>query len=798
MSTSRSLSLFVLVALSSLALAACSSPEEKAQNYYERGNEYLAKKDYVKAGLEFKNALQLNKNMVAAWRGLLEVETHSSNLQSVVPTLRNIVELAPKDVKAKLQLGRIFLAGNALDQALDLANAATKLEPNNADVIAFHAGVLLKLDDQVAAKREAEKALHLDPKNTAAWVVLAAEKMKRGDLKGALAILDQQADANEKDLGLQISRLNLMDKLGQSKETEQLLRKLIEMYPKIVNFRQALVNFYIDKKRFDDAEKELRAISSANPSDVNAGLNLVRFLQQHKGAAAARQELVALSKKADAAPFKYQIALAEFEYSQGQADESIKLLEKLSSGDHAKEQIITAKLALAEIYLKQKKHDAAKLLISEVLSKDEQNTEGLKLRASLRLAEGNVDAAITDLRQALNDQPRATDLMLLLASAYERGGSIDLAEKQFANATQVSNFNPAVALNYVAFLQRRGNFEHAEDILVDLARRWPNNIPVLTALAQVRLARHNWNGAKLVADAIQKIKGNQNLGDEIYAASLLGEGKYENSIRLLESVHASVPAAVQPMVALVNTMVRANQLDKANIFLQKVLKENPKNAVALILLGSIQERKKADEEAIKDYRAAIEIEPKKPDGYFALAALYLRQKKLVESEKSARDGLKQIPDNLALHQMLASALELQGRYDQAIAEYEYILKQQPGSLVAANNLASLLSDRRGDKESLERAYSVAVVLRKSPIPSFKDTLGWIYFLRGDTKSALPLLEDAAKSLKDRAVVQYHLGMCYQATGDSAKATEQFAKALKLQPDAQLAAKIQAASEKTRM
>ena len=34
------------------------------------------------------------------------------------------------------------------------------------------------------------------------------------------------------------------------------------------------------------------------------------------------------------------------------------------------------------------------------------------------------------------------DLMLLLATAYERSGSIDLADKEFADAMKASNFNP--------------------------------------------------------------------------------------------------------------------------------------------------------------------------------------------------------------------------------------------------------------------------------------------------------------------------------------------------------------------
>ena len=95
--------------------------------------------------------------------------------------------------------------------------------------------------------------------------------------------------------------------------------------------------------------------------------------------------------------------------------------------------------------------------------------------------------------------------MMLLALAYERSGSIDLADKELASATKVSGFAPNIGLNYVAFLMRRGNMSAAEDVLTELATRNPNNIDVLTSLAQVRLSRQNWIGANEVAEAISAL-----------------------------------------------------------------------------------------------------------------------------------------------------------------------------------------------------------------------------------------------------------------------------------------------------
>ena len=789
----------IILVFAVFLVAGCSSPEEKAQRYYERGMELLSKQDYVKAGIEFKNAVQNKKDLVGAWRGLLEVELHNQNVQGAVAILRTIVELDPKDVDSKLKLGHFLLVGGDVDQALDLANAAIALDGRNPNPLALKAAALLKLKDATGAKREAEAALDIDPANAEAAIVLAVERMIRGDTDGALMILDRPGITykSEDEFAIQLVKLQIFEKSGDLKQQEALLRKLVDLYPSEPALQRSLINLYVKQKRYDDGEKELRAFAAAHSSDAAAGLNVVRFLQQFKGPAAARQELMARIN-AGGQVFQYQLALADLDLAEGKVADGIQLLENLVSNAGSPEDILAAQVKLAQMQFQQKKFDRAEELVSSILRKDSRNIDGLKLRASIRLQRGQLDVAIADLRQALDDQPRASDLMVLLANAYERSGSMELAEKQYADAAKTSGFDAGVSLNYVAFLQRRGNVERAEDILTQLAQRWPNNVVVLSALADVRLARQNWIGAQQIAEKIRQIGDRQALSDQILAAALSGQGKYGDSIKILESAQAAAPAAAQPMAALVSTLVRAKKLDEAESFLQTALKTNPANAEAHVLLGSVQLVKNAPDQAVQSFRTAIERQPKDMVGYSALANFYLANKKLDEAEKVIRAGLQQQPDSSVMHMAYAGVLEQKGDYEAAIAEYEILLKQDPGSLIVANNLASLLSDRRTDKASLERAYSLAAVLRKSQVPNFKDTLGWIDYLRGDYKSATALLEEAATALPNRPIVQYHLGMSYIATGQVAKASEQFKKALALAPDSSLQEKIATAQKKAAM
>ncbi len=784
-----------LLLLSALLVSGCSSSQERAQSYYDHGMQLLAKHDNARASIEFRNAVKLEKDLLPAWQALAQIEEQSQQWGDLIPILRTVADLAPNDGAVKLELARLLVRAGSLDEALNLVNALNEADSRNADALALKAVILFRLNDAGGAVQSAQAALEIDPGHAGAIIVLAADRLARGDAKGALQLLDSEAMAHAQDIGVDLFKLKIFEQTQDLPQAESLLRKLVDLYPQEPAFRKQLVRLYVFEHRPDDAEKEERAIAAAKPNDSEAGLELIQLLYTIKGPAAAQQELESRIA-AGGEVFAYQIALAKLNFTQGKFTDSVGLLESLIKAASSPDHVVTAQVNLAEMYLARKQVDAAEALVSDILLKDARNTTGLKLRASIRMDRGQLEPAITDLRQALNDQPRAADLMVLLANAYERSGSIELAEKQYSDATKTSNFDPAVALNYVAFLQRRGNTARAEDVLTELAGRWPQNVQILSALAQVRLARQNWIGAQEVAEAIKKIGNFPGLADQILGVALIGRSKFDESIAALQNAHAAAPSAVQPMASLVRAYVGAKQTDRAIGFLQTVLKANPANAEAHVLLGAVQLANNAPDQALQSFKAAIEVQPNDARGYVALANFYLGQKNGDEAVNTIRTGLKAQPESSILHTTLAALQEQKGDYEAAISEYEHLLDMDPGSLIVSNNLASLLADHRGDKVSLDRAQALAASLRQSPVPQFKDTLGWVTYLRGDYKAAVPLLEEAAAALPNMALVHYHLGMSYIAAGEPTKASEQLKLALDQTPDSDLKSKIEAALKKS--
>src|SRR4029079_7970568 len=214
--TRSSLKIFAVqlcILAGALALAGCGSREDRAQGYYANATSYLAKEDYVKARVEIRNALQLKRDMVAAWRVLAQIDEHDRNTPGLVEDLRRIVELDEKDADARARLAKLYLLGGNFENALRLSNEATGLDPKNVGNLAVKAAILFKLKDNDGAIRTAQQALEIEPGYADASVVLAGIKVSQGDSEGALQALNKVAPASKDDLGVIFLKISIYERL---------------------------------------------------------------------------------------------------------------------------------------------------------------------------------------------------------------------------------------------------------------------------------------------------------------------------------------------------------------------------------------------------------------------------------------------------------------------------------------------------------------------------------------------------------------------------------------------------------
>jgi tetratricopeptide (TPR) repeat protein len=113
--------------------------------------------------------------------------------------------------------------------------------------------------------------------------------------------------------------------------------------------------------------------------------------------------------------------------------------------------------------------------------------------------------------------------------------------------------------------------------------------------------------------------------------------------------------------------------------------------------------------------------------------------------------------------LLASALDQSGDWPGARAELEKALVVEPNNAQVLNYLGYTLLERGEDRERATEMVMRAHSLNPTS-SAITDSLGWAFFLRGDVKRALPLLEQAAKAAGNDAAINEHLGDAYWALG----------------------------------
>ncbi|WP_455217102.1 tetratricopeptide repeat protein, partial [Kaarinaea lacus] len=142
-------------------------------------------------------------------------------------------------------------------------------------------------------------------------------------------------------------------------------------------------------------------------------------------------------------------------------------------------------------------------------------------------------------------------------------------------------------------------------------------------------------------------------------------------------------------------------------------------------------------------------------------------------------ALQQMPDNTQLLYSRALLYEKLDRIDEAIADLEKIVNNEPKNAEALNALGYTLVDQthrvREGLGYIERAFKL-----KPGDAAILDSLGWAYYRLGEHAKALEFLKQAFDKLKDPEIAA-HLGEVLWVQGDQESARRIWKDALRETP-----------------
>jgi len=731
---------------------------EKGQAYYAQGN-------YDKAKVELRNVLQIDPKSPEAYYMVGLIDEEQQDWRGAFSSYVKTVELKPDHIEAKVKLGRLYLLSGKLPEAEEIMNEVLAKRPGHPGGRFLKAGVLVRTGDVAGAIQEASEVVAADPAQTDATTLLAGLYARQGDDLRAEQVLEKGVQATPKNISLRMDLAAVAAKRNELEKAEKAYLEVVALEPQTLRHRAVLANFYTVSNQLDKAEKALRDAVQADPDDQQRYLLLVDFLAQKRSAEQAEKELMS-AIQAQPKVYPLRFSLARLYEATGKPQRAEQTYRNIIDVAKARPEAVKAKALLARAKLSSGDLAEAEKLIAEVLAENPRDSDALQLRAQMSLSKRDAKQSISDLRAVVRDHPDSIEVISLLASAHRMNNEPQLAKDVFNNAIVRYPNNTDLRVALAAFLSASKDDSGALKELDTALNADPQNARAYQAKADIQASRNDWRAAE---QTLTKLKGalpSQPVG--YYQLGLLykAQKKYDQALAEFDLALKQEPYAAEPLTAIVNVLLEQGHADKAIVRINQAIQASPDHLVAQLLLANVYTRQKKYADAEAALRKAIKVNPRVPASYVGLANLYITRGDAKRAVEALQQGFGANPgEPLLLSYALAETYQRAGDKGQAIAQYEKILKDYPGADPAANNLAALLSEEKGNKSNLDRALALAKRFENASNPSLVDTLGWVYFQLGDNEHALPLLQKAVTMAPNVPAFQYHLGMALYKQGD---------------------------------
>ena len=245
-------------------LAACKPPEERAADFLANAQKLYDQGDYVQAGVEARNAVQITPKNAAAHYLLALLAEEREKPGEMVSHLQVAVSEDPGLVAARVKLGMMYFFGQAHELAAEQADAALKLAPDDPGVRTLQAGVLLRRGETEQALAAVDQALAADPAYVPA-VSFKASVLAQTEPDQALAVLDDGIGRlpPAETPPLRRMKLVILQQLERTPDMERELLAMTKDVPEEQAYAVDLARLYASQGRVDDAEKVMRSMAAA-------------------------------------------------------------------------------------------------------------------------------------------------------------------------------------------------------------------------------------------------------------------------------------------------------------------------------------------------------------------------------------------------------------------------------------------------------------------------------------------------------------------------------------------------------
>jgi putative PEP-CTERM system TPR-repeat lipoprotein len=734
----------LLWALALTVLAAgCSQDVAVAKRkYFESGNDYFTQKKYAEATIQYSNAIHLDNQFGDARLKLADAYKALGNTRAAFPEYIRAADLLPDSDEAQLKAGNLLVNGGFFKEAKERARTVLRRSPNNVTALVLLGNALAGLRDLDEGIGVMARAIQVDPESAGVYANLGVFQLAHGEPELAEKAFTKAVTVAPTSVDAHVNLANYYRAVRKPDQAERTFKKALELEPRSIKVHDGLAALYMDEGKPALAEPHFKS--------------LVEIANDERS----------------------RFALAAFYVSVNRFPEAFKTLEDLARD---KKHFAAAKIRIAMLYFVVNNRTRAHQVIDEVLARDARNGQALTMKARLLLADGKTPEALEAVKQAIMVDPRLADAQLALARVQLALHDVEEARKAFNDTLKLDPNSLPAQLELSELHRNRNEIDTAIQFAENAIKTNPGNLAARLSLVRALMVRDEDH-----ARAEQELKivltrhPDSPRAQSMLAQTLLRRNDLNAAQLAFEKQLKLDPQSVEAVTGLVAIDLTRKRLNEARGRVDSFLAKHPKSPSMLVLASRVYRELGQPAKSEAFLTEALTADPSNPATYALLAELYISQKRLDDAKKQFAQFVKLKPKSVAATTMMGLISYVQGNSDEAQQWWEKALQIDNYAAAAANNLAWLYAEGRGN---LEVALQLAMIA-KSKYPNLaevNDTLGWVYYRKDLIGQSMLYLQQSLDLEPNNPVYHYHLGMALARKGDDAKARRTLQRALQLDP-----------------
>jgi tetratricopeptide (TPR) repeat protein len=433
--------------------------------------------------------------------------------------------------------------------------------------------------------------------------------------------------------------------------------------------------------------------------------------------------------------------------------------------------------------------------VNAILEADAHDPVGLYLKGRIALAEKETLQAVGLFQEAIGRDATLTGPHLYLGLIRSAQGQVEPAQKELREATRLSPDNETAHLALAKLYLQQQKPAEAEKEAWQALRLRPASLDAAVLYGDALVAGKNWAKAEEVYGAIIRQLPRQPIGYVKMAVLHKRQARPAEAAQFFSQALVQAPSNLAILQEYLVALIASKQAHKADSILGEHLANRPRDPNLWRLAGRVYLSQRKTDQAETAFRKAVELAPDLALVHYELGQLYVLENKLPAAESSFQIALKKDHKNSAAHTAMGVLLASQGKSTQANEHYRQAFHLNPQDVIAANNLAASLTEQQKFDDALSFAR-LALELAPSS-PAIKDTLGWAYYKQGHFDKAYPFIAEASAALPQHPVVRYHHAVALAKIGKQDEALAELKTALSLPggfPEAERAAQMLASNK----